>query len=156
VSWDSHHRPWREDNGRPNGDLLAPGWARSHAKLLAFPLNILAAMLRTLTLQLPAGRITKAELVWLAFVTVQAMDGIMSYIGVNTFGSWIEANPLVAWYASAFGPAVAFAAVKLFAIACGTVLYLMSRHRTVAALTLFYLVFAVGPWAHVLRNYTDI
>jgi hypothetical protein len=55
-----------------------------------------------------------------------------------------------------FGPAVAFAAVKLFAIACGTVLYLMSRHRTVAALTLFYLAFAVVPWAHVLHSYTNI
>ncbi len=113
-------------------------------------------MLRTLALELPAGRFTKAELVWLAFVAVQVMDGIMSYVGVNTFGSWIEANPLVAWYASVFGPAVAFAAVKLFAIACGTVLYLMSRHRTVAALTLFYLAFAVVPWAHVLHSYTNI
>ena len=113
-------------------------------------------MLRTLALHLPAGRFSKAELVWLAFVVVQAMDGIMSYVGVRTFGSWIEANPLVAWYASVFGPAVAFTAVKLFAIACGTVLYLMSRHRTVAALTLFYLAFAVVPWAHVLHNYTNI
>jgi hypothetical protein len=113
-------------------------------------------MLRTLALQLPAGRFTKAELVFLAFIVVQAMDGIMSYVGVRTFGSWIEANPLVAWYASAFGPAVAFTAVKLFAIACGAILYLMSRHRTVAALTLFYLAFAVVPWAHVLRNYTNI
>ena len=113
-------------------------------------------MLRTRALHLPAGRFRKAELVWLAFVAVQAMDGIMSYVGVNTFGTWIEANPLVAWYASVFGPAVAFAAVKLFAIACGTMLYLMSRHRTVAALTLFYLAFAVVPWAHVLHNYADI
>jgi hypothetical protein len=113
-------------------------------------------MVRTLALHLPQGRFSKAELVWLAFVAVQAMDGIMSYIGVNTFGSWIEANPLVAWYASVFGPAVAFAVVKLFAIACGTVLYLMSRHRTVAALTLFYLAFAVAPWVHVLHNYTNI
>ena len=74
------------------------------------------------------------------------------YIGVRTFGAWIEANPLVAWYAATFGPAVAFTAVKLFAVACGTVLYLMARHRTVAALTLFYLAFAVGPWVHVSRT----
>ena len=46
--------------------------------------------------------------------------------------------------------------VKLFAIACGTILYLMSQHRTVAALTLFYLAFAVAPWAHVLHSYTNI
>jgi hypothetical protein len=124
--------------------------------LLAFSLPIDLAMLRTIALHLPQGRFSKAELVFLAFVTVQALDGIMSYIGVNTFGSWIEANPLVAWYASVFGPAVAFTVAKLFAIGCGTLLYLMARHRTVAALTLFYLAFAVGPWAHVLHNYTDI
>ena len=68
----------------------------------------------------------------------------------------LEANPLVAWYASVFGPAVAFTAVKLFAIACGTVLYLMSRHRTVAALTLFYLAFAVAPWVHVFGLYSNV
>ena len=113
-------------------------------------------MIRALALRMPAGRFSKAELVLLAFVTVQALDGIMSYVGVRTYGAWIEANPLVAWYASAFGPAVAFAVVKLFAIACGTMLYLMSRHRTVALLTLFYLAFAVVPWVHVLHNYTDI
>ena len=113
-------------------------------------------MARTLALHLPSGRISKAEVVLLAFVVVQALDGILSYIGVHTFGSWIEANPLVAWYASAFGPAVAFTLVKLFAIALGTMLYLMSRHRTVALLTLFYLAFAVVPWVHVLHNYTNI
>jgi hypothetical protein len=113
-------------------------------------------MLRTLALHLPQGRFSKAELVFLAFVTVQALDGIMSYVGVKTFGSWIEANPLVSWYASVFGPAVAFTVAKLFAIACGTLLYLLARHRTVAALTLFYLAFAVVPWAHILHNYTNI
>jgi hypothetical protein len=113
-------------------------------------------MLRALALRMPPRRFTRAEVVWLAFVAVQCLDGIMSYVGVSIFGAWIEANPLVAWYASVFGPAVAFTAVKLFAIACGTMLYLMARHRTVAALTLFYLAFAVVPWVHVLGVYTNI
>ena len=107
-------------------------------------------MVSALTLQRLGRRLSKGEIVWLAFVLVQAMDGAMSYVGVHTFGSWIEANPVVAWYAAIFGPAVAFTVVKLFAVACGTVLYLTSRHRTVAVLTLFYLAFAVMPWAHVL------
>ena len=113
-------------------------------------------MLRTLALHMPSRRLTRGELVWLAFVAVQVLDGAMSYIGVHTFGSWIEANPLVAWYASIFGPAVAFTAVKLFAIGCGTMLYLMSRHRTVAALTLFYLACAIVPWVHVLGLYSNV
>lgn len=95
-------------------------------------------------------RPSKAEVLWLAFVTVQALDGAMSYIGVSLHGPAIEANPLVAWYLGAFGPAVGFTAAKLFAITCGTVLYVTARHRWVAILTLVYLVFAVGPWAHVL------
>lgn len=108
-------------------------------------------MLRTSAFRFPSRRLSKAEIVWLAFVAVQALDGAMSYIGVHTFGTWIEANPMVAWYAETLGPAAAFTLVKLFAVGCGTVLYLAARHRTVAALTLIYLAFAVAPWVHVLR-----
>ena len=114
-------------------------------------------MAQALALHMPARRrFSKAELVWVAFVVVQALDGVMSYIGVHMFGPWIEANPLVAWYTSMFGPAVAFTVVKLFAIACGTMLYLMARHRTVAALTLFYLAFAVAPWVQVFGLYSNV
>ena len=114
-------------------------------------------MAQALALHMPSRRrLSRPELVFLAFVVVQAMDGVMSYIGVRIFGSWIEANPLVAWYASVLGPAMAFTLVKLFAIACGTMLYLTARHRTVAALTLFYLAFAVAPWVHVLGLYSNV
>jgi len=108
-------------------------------------------MIRALALRLPPRRLAKAEIVLLAFITVQVLDGVMSYIGVNTLGTHIEANPVVAWYATVLGPATAFTLVKLFAIGCGTVLYLAARHRTVAALTLIYLAFAVLPWVLVLH-----
>ena len=49
-----------------------------------------------------------AQILWLAFVIVQALDGVMSYVGVSLHGPGIEANPLVGWYLSAFGPAVGF------------------------------------------------
>lgn len=97
-----------------------------------------------------ARRLSSAEVLWLAFVSVQALDGAMSYIGVTLHGPAIEANPLVAWYLAAFGPAVGFTAAKLFAVMCGGVLYVTARHKWVAVLTLLYLVFAVGPWAHIL------
>ena len=92
------------------------------------------------------------DIVWLAFVVVQALDGVFSYVGVRTIGPWIEANPVVAWYASEYGPAIAFLGAKLFAVACGTVLYAMSRHRTLALLTLIYVIFAVGPWIQLLHS----
>lgn len=103
--------------------------------------------------RLPRRHISYIGGLWLAFVAVQVLDGVLTYIGVRTFGIGIEANPLVAWYAEAFGAAAGLAAAKMFAIGCASVLYLTSRHRTVAVLTLLYLTFAILPWAHVLRAY---
>lgn len=90
------------------------------------------------------------QILWLAFVTVQALDGALSYVGVSLHGPDIEANPLVAWYLAALGPAVGFTAAKLFAVMCGVVLYMTAHHRLVAVLTLVYLVFAVVPWFALL------
>jgi hypothetical protein len=94
--------------------------------------------------------LTYAELLWLAFVIVQALDGAMSYVGVALHGPAIEGNPLVAWYLSTLGPGGGFIAAKLFAVTCGTVLYLTGRHHWVASLTAVYLVFAIAPWVQVL------
>ena len=107
-------------------------------------------MLQAAAVPVPPRQFSKGEFFFLAFVLMQALDGVMSYVGVRSFGSWIEANPLVAWYAATLGPGLAFTVVKIFAIACGALLYLTARHRTVAVLTLFYLAFAVMPWVHVL------
>ena len=97
-------------------------------------------------------RLSGAEILWLAFVTVQALDGAMSYVGVSLHGPDIEANPLIGWYLAAFGPAVGFTMAKLFAVTCGAVLYVTARYRWVAILTLVYLIFAVGPWVGLLSN----
>lgn len=92
------------------------------------------------------------DVVFLAFVLVQVLDGVMSYVGVRTFGPWIEANPIVGWYAEALGPALGFLGAKVFAVGCGTVLSAMAQHGTLAVLTAMYVVFAVGPWIHVLAS----
>jgi hypothetical protein len=99
---------------------------------------------------IPPRRLSNAELGWLAFVVVQALDGVMSYVGVNAIGAGIEANPLLAWYLAAFDPGAVFLVAKLFAVGCGAILHLNGRHHYVAALTAIYVVFAVGPWIHVL------
>lgn len=101
-------------------------------------------------LRLPTRRLSNTEILWLAFVAVQALDGGMSYLGVTRHGPDAEANPVVGWYLSAFGPAVGFTAAKLFAVTCGAVLYITARHRWVAALTFLYVIFAVAPWLNVL------
>jgi hypothetical protein len=98
------------------------------------------------------GRLSSAQIVWLTFVLVQALDGAMSYVGVSLHGPDIEANPLVGWYLMAFGPAVGFTVAKLFAVTCGAVLFMTGRYRWVAILTVVYVIFAVGPWAGVLSG----
>ena len=55
------------------------------------------------------GKDGLAEAIWIAFVVVQALDGAMTFIGIHRFGTHIEANPLLVWYAQALGPAVALA-----------------------------------------------
>src|SRR5262245_14456320 len=103
-------------------------------------------------LQISSRRFSWPEVILLAFVSVQVLDGVMSYIGVHRIG-WMEGNPLVGWYLNVLGPALAFTLVELFAVACGSLLYFRARHGTVAALTVFYLAFAVVPWAHVIGVY---
>jgi|SRR5687767_11418412 hypothetical protein len=98
--------------------------------------------------------ISYVDALWFTFVAVQALDGVLTYVGVRAFGMGIEANPIVAWYATTFGPAAGLAAAKLFAVGCASVLYVTARHGTVALLTLLYLVFAIAPWAHVLNTYS--
>jgi uncharacterized membrane protein len=98
---------------------------------------------------LPPGDESLAEAIWIAFVIVQALDGAMTFIGMQAFGTHIEANPLIGWYVAVLGPVWALLAVKLFAVACGATLYLTGHHKTIAALALTYLLGAVGPWAHI-------
>lgn len=99
---------------------------------------------------IPPRQLTAPETAWILFVIVQALDGVFSYVGVRTIGGGIEANPLLAWYLAAIGPEAAFAAAKLFAVSCGAILYVTGRHGWILALTATYVVFAVGPWIHVL------
>lgn len=100
----------------------------------------------------PPRRLSKGEIAWLAFVTVQALDGMLSYVGVRTLGPEIEANPLLAGFLGLFGPAAVFITAKLFAVGCGMLLHVKARHRSLCALTAAYVLFAVGPWVHVLSS----
>ena len=92
-------------------------------------------------------------MIWVVFVAVQALDGVLTFIGMHTYGLRIEANPIIAWYASAVGPALAVSAAKLFAVGCGITLYLTARYGTIAALALFYVVGAIAPWIEIFLDH---
>jgi uncharacterized membrane protein len=80
------------------------------------------------------------------FVLAQALDGTLTYVGVQRFGHHAELNGLLRFYMEAFGPAAALAGAKLLACGCGTLLYVSACHRTVAALAGAYFGVAVVPW----------
>jgi uncharacterized protein DUF5658 len=90
------------------------------------------------------------DVVCVAFITAQAVDGVCSYVGLLVFGAGIEANPLIAWYIATFGAGAALIGAKLVATICGVILHCGGMHRTVGVLTILYLIGAVWPWSQLL------
>jgi nitrate reductase gamma subunit len=86
----------------------------------------------------------------LAFLVAQAADGLLTYLGVQTFGRGIEGNPLLVWFMQAVGDGPALASAKLTAATLGGALHLMTVHRVVAILTAVYVVGAISPWVYLL------
>jgi len=90
------------------------------------------------------------DLVILVFLMSQALDGVLTYLGLKQFGSGIEANPLISSALPVLGHGVTVASAKLMAAGCGIVLHVTGVHRVVALLTAFYLAGAVVPWVAIL------
>ena len=84
------------------------------------------------------------------FLLAQASDGVLTYIGVSTYGLAIEGNPLIAWLMEAMGEGPALATAKVTAGVFGIALHLSAVHRAVALLAVFYLVAAIAPWMAIL------
>jgi hypothetical protein len=85
-----------------------------------------------------------------AFLLVQAGDGVLTYIGVGTYGLHMEGNPLMAWLMVWLGRGPALAITKVAAGGFGIALHVTAVHRIVAALTLFYVALAILPWLGIL------
>ena len=81
------------------------------------------------------------------FMVVQALDGILTYLGVHIWGPSVEANPLISSAVALAGVGVGVAIAKLFAVGLGMILHLRRVHGVVALLTAFYLAVAIVPWA---------
>jgi hypothetical protein len=90
------------------------------------------------------------NVVILIFLLAQAADGVLTYLGLQTFGPQAEGNPLILWLMGVLGEGPALAAAKLAAASLGSLLHLMTVHRVVAVLAGIYLVAAVGPWTVLL------
>jgi hypothetical protein len=86
----------------------------------------------------------------LLFITMQVLDGTLTYMGVQLFGRSIEANPLLFWLMQTFGDGAGLAAAKTVALGLGAFLHLADVHRAVAVLVAIYFAAAVAPWTHLL------
>ena len=98
----------------------------------------------------PRSRFGDAVLV--VFFVAQLCDGVFTYVGVQTFGTSIEANPIVAWYIAGLGAGTALIAAKGLAFSCAALLHFFACHRTLAALAALYAVAAVVPWLTLLLS----
>jgi hypothetical protein len=90
------------------------------------------------------------DLALVLFLLAQASDGVLTYVGVATYGPEIEANPLIAWLMATMGQGLALTTAKVTAATFGVALHLISVHKAVAALAVFYFAVAVIPWIALL------
>lgn len=91
-----------------------------------------------------------ADVVLVVFLLVQALDGVLTYIGVRTYGLRIEGNPLLVWLMTMVGRGAALALTKGTAGVFGVLLHRSAVHRVLAALALFYVAAAIVPWIGTL------
>ena len=99
---------------------------------------------------LPGNRHLFGDVSVVVFLLAQALDGVLTYVGVSTYGPGMEGNPLIAWLMAQMGEGAGLAAAKLTAGAFGIALHLSAVHRAVALLAAFYVVVAIAPWTMIL------
>jgi hypothetical protein len=95
-------------------------------------------------------RVLYGNVVVIGFMVVQCLDGMLTYIGILTWGLAIEANPLITSAVSLAGVGPGLTGAKLIAASFGIVLHLLQVHGVIALLTAFYLIAAIAPWTALL------
>ena len=90
------------------------------------------------------------DLAVIVFLVAQVSDGVLTYIGVATYGLSIEGNPVITWLMSVMGEGPGLAAAKVTAGFFGMLLHLSAVHKAVAILAGFYIVVAIIPWLAIL------
>jgi hypothetical protein len=90
------------------------------------------------------------NLLLVLFLLAQCFDGVLTYVGVVTFGIGVEANPIITNLMLRFGEGAGLLGAKLVAAGLGIALHLRQVHLALAVLTAFYLGVAILPWAAIL------
>ena len=90
------------------------------------------------------------DIALVAFLLAQCFDGIFTYVGVITFGTAIEANPVICALMLHLGHVLALMTAKTLSASLGIALHLWRVHTAVALLAAFYVAVAILPWIAVL------
>src|SRR5262245_16593801 len=87
--------------------------------------------------QARSPRVVFGDVTLVAFLLVQCLDGIFTYVGVSAFGLGIEANPVVAGLMASLGHGPGVLSAKILAASLGICLHFREVHLAVAVLTGF-------------------
>lgn len=98
----------------------------------------------------PVRRSLFGDVALIFFLLTQCFDGVLTYVGVASFGLSAEANPIILALMTTFGEGTALAGAKIVAAALGICLHLREIHSVVALLTVFYVAAAIVPWTALL------
>ena len=85
-----------------------------------------------------------------AFLLAQCLDGIFTYVGVNTYGLGVEANPIIASLMATVGHGAALVGAKSVAGTLGVCLQFREINAAVALLAGLYVAVAIVPWVAIL------
>ena len=86
------------------------------------------------------------------FLLTQVGDGLLIYAAVRPYGIAAEGNIALATWMALVGPFPTLFVAKLVAAGGGVLLYARGIHRTLALLTIFYVVGAIAPWIVVFQT----
>jgi hypothetical protein len=86
----------------------------------------------------------------IVFLLAQALDGVLTYIGVTSVSHVTEGNPVIAGLVALVGLGPGLVSAKLWACGLGAALHLSGAHRLVALLTTIYFFGAILPWTALL------
>ena len=110
--------------------------------------------MKWLTRRLPGSSLL-LNVLFVLFLVTQLLDGVLTYVGIRSWGKGIEGNPIIVEVVSLCGLGIGVVLVKLGAVIAGTIVYWSYAKNpllvltTLFALTIIYLVVAIIPWIYV-------